>query len=70
MNTAFMNIDASGTTVAGPYTTNVEDEAGPSIIMQEEEVIAHTASDDETVAQIMLKLNRPTGGIRISEPAQ
>ena len=30
----------------------------------------HTASDDETIAQIMTTLNRSSGGIHISEPAQ
>jgi UDP-2,3-diacylglucosamine pyrophosphatase LpxH len=39
-------------------------------MQQEEEVKVHTASDDETIAHIMLNLDRPSGGIRISEPVQ
>jgi hypothetical protein len=67
--TAAMDIDGIGTSTAGPSTKTFEDEAGPSNPIQQEEVKEHTTSDDETIAQIMLNLDRPTG-IHISEPAQ
>ena len=66
--TAEQDIAAIGTSVAGPSTKHYEDEAGPSTFEDEERV--HTASDDETIAQVMMNLRRPTGGIHISEPAQ
>jgi hypothetical protein len=67
--TAAMHIGEIGTSTAGLSTKAFEDEACPSNPLQQEEVKEHTASDDETIAQIMLNLDRPTG-IHISEPAQ
>jgi hypothetical protein len=64
-----MNIDEIGSSTAR-LTKDFEDEAGPSNLMQQEEVKVHTTSDDETIAQIMINLDRPSGGINISEPAQ
>lgn len=52
----------------GTAAINV-DEVGPSNPTQQEEIKEHTASDDETIAQIMHNLDRPRG-IHISEPAQ
>ena len=66
---AAMNVGEIGTSTAGLSTKVFKDEAGPSNLVQEEEVKEHTASDDETIAQIMLNLDRPTC-IHISEPAQ
>ncbi|MCO6516829.1 MAG: hypothetical protein J6586_10135, partial [Snodgrassella sp.] len=62
-------IDEREVTAAGPSIMNYEDEAGPSTFIPEEER-EHTASDDETIAQVIMNLRRPTGGIHISEPAQ
>jgi len=48
-----------------PRTLDFEEEAGPSTVLQEEEadtpMVEHTASDDETVAQILQTLSRPRG---------
>jgi hypothetical protein len=67
--TAAMDIDGIGTSTAGPSTKSFEDEVGPSNPIQQEEVKENTASDDETIAKIMLNFDRPSG-IHISEPSQ
>jgi hypothetical protein len=52
--TVALNVDE-----AGPSTRIFDDEAGPFI--QQEEIKEHTASDDETIAQIMINMSRPRG---------
>ena len=52
--TAALNVNE-----AGPSTRIFDDETGPSI--QQEEIKEHTASDDETIAQIMVNMSRPRG---------
>lgn len=55
--TATMNVGEIGTSTAGLSTKVFKDEAGPSKPVEEEEVKEHTASDGETIAQIMLNLD-------------
>lgn len=67
--TATLNFDE-----IGPSTRTLDEEAGPSNPIQQEEIKEHTASDDETIAQIMLNILRPTGisipGVEQSQVSQ
>jgi hypothetical protein len=56
-----------------PRTLKFEEEAGPSNPIQEEP-IKHTASDDETISDIILSITRPRGisipGFEQAQPLQ
>lgn len=44
-----------------PRTLDFDEEVGPSNPIQQEEIGEHTASDDETIANIILNITRPRG---------